>query len=168
MIACVDVGYSDAAARAACVAIAHWRDGEPAASHVEIVKDVQEYQPGEFYRRELPCIEAVLAKLDCSLDCIVVDGYVWLDEEKRKGLGAHLYDALAQSVPVIGVAKNAFKGSGHATELRRGGSSRPLYVTAVGIPIAQAVLNIGAMHGNHRFPTVLKHVDMLSRGNVSA
>lgn len=163
MIACIDVGYSESDARAACVVIKAWRDSRPTAEHVAIIRDVKEYEPGEFFRRELPCINAVLDKLEQSLTCIVVDGYVWLDEDDRPGLGAHLYESLDRKVPIIGVAKNRFKETEHATEIRRGTSARPLFVTAVGLPIAQAVVNIGNMHGPHRLPTILKRVDQLSR-----
>lgn len=163
-IACVDVGYTDSVARAACVVIDDWRASSLVAEHVANIHEVKEYQPGEFYRRELPCIQAVLAKLDQRPTCIVVDGYVWLDGNGRPGLGAHLYEAFGRKIPVIGVAKNPYKDTDHATELRRGTSDRPLYITAVGLPIAQAVLNIGAMHGPHRLPTILKRVDQLSRG----
>lgn len=164
MIACLDVGYTETAARAACVVIAHWRASSPVAEHMAKIHEVKEYQPGEFYRRELPCIQVVLAKLDQPPTYIVVDGYVWLDGNGRPGLGAHLYEALDRKIPVIGVAKNPFKETDHATELRRGESDRPLYITAVGLTIAQAVLNINAMHGPHRLPTILKRVDQLSRG----
>ncbi len=123
------------------------------------------YQPGEFYRRELPCIEAVLAKLPAPPTHIVVEGYVWLDGEHHPGLGAHLYNSLGHAIPVIVVAKNPYKQSCFATKLCRGNSTRPLYVTAVGLPIAQAVSNIAAMHGPNRFPSILKRVDHLSRGD---
>ena len=166
MIACLDVGYDDTAARAACVVIKNWRDSRPTAEHVAKIHKVKDYQPGEFYRRELPCIQAVLAKLKQPPTCIVVDGYVWLDGNLRPGLGAHLHEAFDRKVSVIGVAKNPFKDTDHATELRRGKSDRPPYITAAGVPIAQAVVNIGAMHGPHRLPTILKRTDQLSRQDL--
>ncbi|WP_419580190.1 endonuclease V [Stieleria magnilauensis] len=166
VIASLDVGYTDTVARAACVVINNWRASRPAAEHVAKIHEVKDYQPGEFYRRELPCIQAVLGKLNQPPTCIVVDGYVWLDANHRPGLGAHLYETLDREVPVIGVAKNPFKDTDHATELRRGKSDRPLYITAVGVPIAQAVVNIGAMHGPHRLPTILKRADQLSRQDL--
>ena len=110
-IACVDVFYADETARAACVVIADWGDARPANEWVVELSRVEDYQPGEFYRRELPCIQAVLAKLERTPDCIVVDGYVWLDAEMKPGLGAHLYNAMGRDVPVIGVAKNPFGGT---------------------------------------------------------
>ena len=163
MIACLDVKYGDSGARAACVVIAGWQDSQPAAEYVAKIHDFQDYKPGEFFRRELPCIHAVLEKLTAAPTCIVVDGYVWLDGDNRPGLGAHLYESLDRRVPIIGVAKNPFKETVYASELRRGSSARPLYITAVGLPMAQAVVNIGAMHGPHRIPTILKRVDQLSR-----
>ncbi|WP_146395587.1 hypothetical protein [Planctomycetes bacterium CA13] len=64
---------------------------------------------------------------------------------------------------VIGADKNSFQGTDHATELRRGNGDRSLYVSAVGVPIAQAVFNSDAMHGPNRLSTILKRVDQLSR-----
>ena len=83
VIACLDVGYTDTVARAACVVINNWRASRPAAAHVAKIHEVKDYQPGEFYRRELPCIQAVLGKLNQPPTCIVVDGYVWLDANHR-------------------------------------------------------------------------------------
>jgi deoxyribonuclease V len=169
-IACIDVGYTESESKpttaiAACVVINDWRYTSPMSEHVARVDEVQDYQPGEFYRRELPCIRAVVAELSSPPSFIVVDGYVWLDDESHPGLGAYLHQSLNETIPVIGVAKNPFKGSSHATELRRGGSDRPLYITSVGIPVTQAIGNIAAMHGPHRFPSILKRVDRLSRGD---
>ncbi len=165
-IACVDVGYSDSQARAACVVIRDWTDPAPAEEHVAIVDGVEDYQPGEFFRRELPCIQAVLGKIDHDIDCIVIDGYVWLDANGRPGLGAYLYESCDSQIPIVGVAKNSFKDHEHSVELLRGESQRPLYVTAAGLPLSEAVDNVQKMHGNHRVPTVLRRVDQLSRGEL--
>jgi len=167
-IACIDVGYTESESKpttavAACVVINEWRDASPASEYMVHLPEVQDYHPGEFYRRELPCIQAVLAQLSSPPKYVVVDGYVWLDNENHPGLGAYLYQSLGNETPVVGVAKNPFKRSEFATELRRGNSVRPLYITSVGIPVAQAVINIAAMHGPHRFPAILKRVDHLSR-----
>lgn len=167
-IACIDVGYietefGETSARAACVVIDDWADAVPTAEHVIEIESVRDYEPGQFYLRELPCIQAVVAKLNDQPEVIIVDGYVWLDGVSTPGLGAHLYKALRQETPVIGVAKNPFKQTGHATKLYRGGSSRPLFITAVGIPTAEAAAKIAAMHGPHRIPSILKRVDQLSR-----
>ncbi|EGF24926.1 hypothetical protein [Rhodopirellula baltica] len=60
-IACIDVGYTESESKpttaiAACVIISDWRDTASSSEHVVHLTDVQAYQPGEFYRRELPCI----------------------------------------------------------------------------------------------------------------
>lgn len=163
MIACVDVAYNADSATAACVCIEDWRDHKPTTEVVVHIKGIEVYQPGNFYLRELPCITAVLERLTTQLSYIVIDGYVWLDCNNLPGLGARLYEKLDGNVPVIGVAKSAFRGSEHAVSLRRGTSKRPLFITAVGIDTTQAVINIGAMHGSSRIPTVLTRVDQLSR-----
>lgn len=162
-IACIDVGYHDTGALAACVLIDDWADARASTEVIATIPKVEDYQPGEFYRRELPCIHSVLAMLEQLPSCIVVDGYVWLDGHERAGLGAHLFESLQSEVPVIGVAKNPFKGTDHAVQVFRGRSRRPLYVTAVGLTISQAEDYIQKMHGPHRLPTILKRVDQLSR-----
>lgn len=164
VIACIDVGYENESALAACVVISDWQAAESAAEYVERIDQIQDYEPGEFYRRELPCIQAVLNRLPQPPTCVVIDGYVWLDEHQRPGLGAYLHDLLHNEVPVIGVAKSAFRGSHHAATVRRGESERALFVTSMGISITDAVANIKSMHGPFRIPTILKRVDQLSRG----
>jgi deoxyribonuclease V len=163
MIACIDVGYDEDAAVAACVCIQGWRDHEPLTEFKVCIPTIQDYEPGKFYLRELPCVMAVLEQLATPPSCIVIDGYVWLDANNLPGLGARLHDRLNGSVPVIGVAKSTFRGSEHAATLCRGKSKRPLFITSVGIAKAQAVINIGAMHGANRIPTMLARADRLSR-----
>jgi deoxyribonuclease V len=163
MIACVDVDYRDTEAVAACILFRSWADDSGAAELVEHIGRVEPYQPGQFYRRELPCLLAVLAKASVPLEAVVVDGYVWLGGEDAPGLGAHLYAALAGTVPVIGVAKTHFAGVRAARPVLRGGSRRPLYVTAAGIEAEEAARQITRMHGSFRIPTLLKRVDQLCR-----
>src|SRR5262249_33757025 len=110
MFACVDVDYRDTGAVAACVLFREWTDGAPAAEVVERLARLEAYEPGQLYRRELPCLLAVLSKVHDPLQAVVVDGYVWLGGEDRPGLGWHLYAALGESLPVIGVAKSYFEG----------------------------------------------------------
>ena len=105
MLACVEVGYNDSVARAACVIFEDWEDADPSGEQTLDIEQVEPYIPGQICWRELPCLLAVLGQLPESPDIIVADGYVWLDDKDRKGLGHHLYDALQQSVPVIGLAK---------------------------------------------------------------
>ncbi len=165
MIACVDVAYHDLDASAACVLFRHWIDAKGEREIVTKVGKVEEYQSGRFYRRELPCLLAVLAMVAEPLEAVIVDGYVWLGEG-APGLGALLYEALGSSVAVIGVAKSRFDGATAAVPVLRGGSSRPLFVTAAGMDLLVAARHIQAMQGAHRIPTLLKRADRLSRGLI--
>jgi deoxyribonuclease V len=164
MLACVDVDYRDHEAVAACVLFRAWTDGASAAEVVEHVARVEPYQPGQFYRRELPCLLAVLGRIPVPPEAVVVDGYVWLGDETTPGLGGHLYAALGQAVPVIGVAKTRFAGAVAARPVVRGTSRRPLWVTAAGIDADTAARHVAGMHGPFRIPTLLKRVDQLCRG----
>ncbi len=64
---------------------------------------------------------------------------------------------------MIGVAKSAFRGATHAIAVRRGTSSRPLYITAAGMPRADAADLIKHMAGPHRLPNALRRADTLAR-----
>jgi deoxyribonuclease V len=126
------------------------------------VADVPPYRPGEFYLRELPPVRAVLARLhDQDLGLIVVDGYVDLDPAGRPGLGAYVHDEFG--VPVIGVAKSAFRSATHAIPVLRGVSARPLFVTAAGMPGTAAAELVRSMAGAFRLPEALRRVDALAR-----
>ena len=159
MIGCVDVDYQPDRVTAACVG-AEWAD-EIAAIEVVVRTPgaAADYEPGAFYQRELPYLRGVLARMP-ALEAILVDAYVWLGPE-RPGLGWHLHRELG--VPVIGVAKNPFVGA-EAIEVTRGASARPLYVTAIGLAVADAAARVRDMHGEHRIPTLLGRVDGLARG----
>lgn len=163
MMLAVDVHYGAEGATAAGVAFEDWASSAPASSFVSHLPAVAEYRPGAFYERELPCLLSLLQQSGLQPDCILVDGYVYLDGHARPGLGKHLFDALNGRIPVIGVAKTAFDGIGPEFQILRGSSRRPLYVTCAGesLPIAKA--KVQAMHGAHRMPTLLKAVDRLSR-----
>jgi len=158
----VDVHYlDDASARAAVVAAHDQRFSVISYSDTAMVSVEAPYQPGAFYRRELPPLRAVIP-MSVRLSLIVVDGYVNLDPEGRPGLGHHVHDEFG--VPVIGVAKTAFQTATHAAQVVRGRSTRPLYVTAAGMPIAEAAQIVGEMAGKFRLPAALKLADRLARG----
>lgn len=169
MIAALDVDYRGEAgaehAVAACVLFEGWQAAEPAREWTVTVERVAPYLPGEFYRRELPCLLAALADVTEPLECVVIDGYVWLGKVgERPGLGAKLYDELGGRVPVVGVAKNPFEGARAQVMVHRGGSDRPLFLTSVGIDRGEAVQRVQSMHGEHRLPTLLARADALCRG----
>jgi deoxyribonuclease V len=124
------------------------------------VPQVEPYRPGEFYLRELPPLRAVLDGLG-EMTLLVVDGFADLDPDGRPGLGARVHAEFA--VPVIGVAKTAFRTATHAIPVLRGTSARPLYVTAAGLPLADAADLVRRMAGPHRMPTALRRADTLAR-----
>jgi deoxyribonuclease V len=163
MIACVDVDYRDDTAIAACVVFRDWADAASVTEHVRRMEHVEPYQPGQFYKREMPCLLAVLAEAAEPLETVVVDGYVWLADENTPGLGAHLFEALDEAIPVVGVAKTRFASARAARPVLRGDSQRPLFVTAVGMDVETAAEHVRAMHGEFRIPTLLKRVDHLCR-----
>ncbi len=166
MIACVDVDYRDAGATAAALLFQDWSDEQPVEEIVIPIDRVEPYEPGQFYRRELPCLRAVLAAARTKPRIIIIDGYVWLGDEQHPGLGAHLFAAMGREAAVIGVAKTKFVGAGLAEEVRRGTSQSPLYITAAGLEPAEAARRIREMRGPFRIPTLLRRVDQLCRGRV--
>lgn len=164
MIAAIDVDYSDSAgARTAAVIFADFEDSKPYAEYRIDLRHIAPYVPGEFYRRELPCILELLSQIKEKIDTVIIDGYVSLGE--RPGLGMHLSQAMNHSVTVIGVAKSKFEGS-DPKEVIRGNSKNPLYVTSYGIDSDVAAQKIQSMHGPYRIPTLLKRVDRLSKWNA--
>lgn len=162
MIAALDVQYDEATALVAAVAFEDWPDAKPTLWWTTRVSGIEPYVPGQFYKRELPCLQAVLAMAPCDIDLVVVDGHVWLDNG-QPGLGHHLHMALLKQVPIIGVAKRRYN-KGQAAEVLRGDSEKPLFVTAIGMHESVAVAHIQSMHGPYRIPTLLKRVDALARG----
>jgi len=165
MYACFDVDYRENRARSACVVFDEWTDEVERARYSVELDVPAPYTPGALFERELPCLLAVLETVSerAQLRGLIVDGYAWLDSaQTRAGLGAHLWSALECSLPVIGVAKNPFADAG-AIELLRGQSAKPLYVTGAGIATSDAADRIAKMAGEFRIPTLLRHVDQLSR-----
>jgi deoxyribonuclease V len=170
VLACVDVSYREGAAIGGCVLFRAWTDARPAKELVVRTGPADPYRPGEFYRRELPLILAVLERVDVPLEAIVIDAYVWLGN--RPGLGARLFEALDERAAVVGVAKTAWgepatsEGSSDARRtipVRRGRADKPLYVTAAGMDVLLAAALVAGMHGPHRIPTLIKAVDRLVR-----
>lgn len=160
VIVALDVDYREDRVVTACVGFVAWPDAAASFEKTNLsMFPPAEYEPGSFYKRELPYLLAILEGL--APDIIVVDGFVTLDHG-TKGLGAHLRDALDVQPIVIGVAKRPWRRvAGIAIE--RGDSKAPLHVTALGIDVAEAAKHVVEMHGPHRTPTLLKRVDRLAR-----
>jgi deoxyribonuclease V len=155
----VDVDYRDNFAVAAGILIQDWSSTECAVITVKI-SEVEPYIPGEFYKRELPCILEVLKFVNVSLGCIVVDGYVYLGEKTHDGLGAHLHKAT--NIPVIGVGKTYFAGTLDDTKVFRN-NAKPIYVTSIGGDAEAAKWCIETMAGDFRIPGMLKFADHVCR-----
>ncbi len=164
MIVVIDVDYKDTTANTAALVFENFSDNSPLSNYTKIIENIAEYQAGEFYKRELPCILEILKIVKEKIDLIIVDGYVWLDSDKNPGLGGHLYESLNNKTPIIGVVKRSFHAEN--TEMRkiyRGQSTKPLYITSEGIELKKSADLILNMHGNYRIPTLLKKVDQLCR-----
>ena len=166
MIYCFDTYYKDDYANTAVIGIENWNSETPDFELTEITKNIQEYESGAFYKRELPCLLSIINKipLDSKNDILLIDGYVVLSDEGKLGLGGYLFNELKGEIPVIGVAKNNFHTLNKLKkEILRGNSKKPLYATALGIDLEKASFHILNMHGEYRMPTILKEVDSFSR-----
>lgn len=167
MILALDTHYSDEKAKTVGVLFEQWTDESALEVFEDITSNPPEYEPGQFYKRELPCILNLLKKTPIhKLTYLVIDGYVFLNDDTSPGLGAYLYNELEQSVPVIGVAKSNYSGLEHQrTKILRGESDKPLFITSAGIEHHLAASFIASMHGHYRIPTLLKLADQIARGN---
>ena len=161
----IDVGYNESKANAASLSFQNWDDSSPTDSKKILLENIADYEPGKFYLRELPCILESLNQYDLDkVDTIIIDGFVWLNSEKKPGLGAYLFEKLDGKIPIIGVAKRKFHGENSFMKMiKRGESKNPLFITAEGIEVSKAAELIRNMDGEFRIPTLLKAVDQLSR-----
>ena len=165
MYLALDVHYKNNYAKSVGLTFLTKDDEAPLNTFIETIKDVAPYQPGEFYKRELPCLLQIIAKVDLNqIDAILVDGHVYVDNDGQFGLGGYLYQALDEKVPVIGIAKRAFYANTKTVvEVVRGTSKNPLHISAIGMPLETATQLIKTMHGNHRHPTLLKTLDTITK-----
>ena len=171
MILAFDTYYFEDKAKTVCVLFEHWQDAVPLQIYDEVLTGIEPYQSGLFYKRELPCILSLLhrvkAQIQQTITAIVIDGFVFLDDQGKLGLGAHLYhhlEQLGQAVPVIGVAKSGFyDNTKNVLELLRGKSKKPLYITAIEMDIQRAFECVQEMHGAYRMPTLLQVLDIETR-----
>ena len=119
------------------------------AERTEVLAGVLPYRPGEFYLRELPPLRAVLHCIG-GLGLLVAGGYADPGPDGRPGLGAYAHAEFG--IPVIGVAKSAFRTATHAVPVLRGTSARPLFVTAAGMARTEAADLARHMAGRYRLP----------------
>lgn len=165
MIIAIDVYYKNGRAKSVSIEFDNWTDEQPTQIHTVELDGIAEYVPGEFYKRELPCILKVLKKSDLSsVEAIVVDSYVQLDDDGKLGLGGYLYHHLEEQIPVIGVAKKKFHTLNKlGAAVLRGESKKPLYVTAAGMELEEAANKVQGMAGEFRFPELLKILDGVTK-----
>jgi deoxyribonuclease V len=152
----LDVNYENRVVGA--IGFQNWSDTEISFQSKISISDIKPYKSGAFYERELPFLLKIVQELK-NVEVLIVDGYVWLGSESRAGLGKRLYSALNFSIPIIGVAKSKFSGTPESCQVFRGKSSKPLYVTSIGIDLEKAKEYILEMSGEYRIPTLIKRVD---------
>ena len=162
MIIAIDVHYRAEIAKAVSIEFDDWQASEPSQTHIMEIGKTAAYVPGQFYKRELPCILAILKLSDLSkVDLIIVDGYVFLDDSGKRGLGAYLFDALDRKIPIVGVAKRSFHSIDKLViPIKRGESKNPLYITCQGADLTEMAARVKDMHGDYRIPTLLKILDV--------
>lgn len=168
MILAFDTYYFENNAKTVCLAFGNWSDPKELDIFSETLENVNEYIPGELYKREMPCILSLLQKIDYpNIEAIIIDGFVFLDDNGKLGLGGHLYEALNQKIPIIGVAKSNFATINRKKkELYRGQSNNPLYITSIGIDLDNATEKIRSMCGQYRMPALLKELDKLTKNGL--
>ena len=168
MILAFDTHYFNKKAKTVCVTFSTWNSDTPDTIEYELLEGISPYEPGAFYKRELPCILSLLERFDLSkVKYIVVDGYVLLDDEGKLGLGGHLFEKLNQSIPIIGVAKSKFNANElNSKALLRGASKNPLYISAIGIGLDEAYEFIKSMDGEYRMPTLLQILDTQTKERI--
>ena len=167
-IACLDAAYDRTAAAVAGALIRSW-DAECASQMLvrRFGGSSGSYEPGAFYKRELPLLLSIISDFDRPIEVIVIDGYVWLDANGLPGLGGHLFSSLERRIPVVGIAKTRFRNDSWSISVLRGESRRPLFITSAGIQAREAAECVRRMHGDYRIPTILNIVDRAAREGLA-
>lgn len=160
MTLAVDVHYKETYSKAVGV-LFNWEDEIPNEIETTIINEVAEYESGQFYKRELPCILKLLEKIDLKkVECIIVDGHVYVNNDKTFGLGGHLYKSLNEKMPIIGVAKKSFINTDEVSfPIYRGQSKAPLFVSSIGVENDFTIKKIIEMKGKFRIPAILQILD---------
>lgn len=166
LIAAADVHYRENKAVGVIVLFSEWESEKiHSFEKLEFSGEYSEYIPGEFYKRELPILQSLYEKIrSTELEAFIVDGYVFLGKEEKPGLGYYVYQMLGSAIPVIGAAKSRFReNSENCRELFRGKSSKPIYITSVGITAEDALNKIQRMKGDFRMPDILSKLDRMTK-----
>ena len=98
MIVAIDVHYRETYIKAVAIEFEDWTTDYPTKINQVILPEIAPYIPGQFYKRELPCITKVLEQSNLLvIETIIIDGYVTLDNLEKSGLGQYLYEYLEKS-----------------------------------------------------------------------
>ncbi len=98
------------------------------------------------------------------MEAIIIDGHIYVDNDRKYGLGGHLYEALDKKIPIIGMAKTSFQSNTETVvEILRGESKNPLFVSAIGLKKEVAANHIKNMFGDYRLPYLLKLMDQITK-----
>lgn len=161
MVLAIDVHYREDIAKAVGV-LFEWTDTVSTQIFTEYIDEIEEYIPGQFYKRELPCILKIIGKIDLSLvEVIIIDGHVFIDNNQSYGLGGYLWKALNKTKPIVGIAKKAFYNTEQVTyPIYRGNSKIPLYISSIGIDTILMQTLVKNMYGEYRIPSILKQLDV--------
>ncbi|HEY6142185.1 MAG TPA: endonuclease V [Flavobacterium sp.] len=164
MILAIDVYYKENEAKVVAV-LFNWENETPQSIVIDEIRGIEDYVSGEFYKRELPCIESILQKVDLNdIEAVIIDGHIYVDDDGTFGLGGYTWESLVKKIPVIGVAKTSFfRNKNTVKEVFRGESKKPLYVSSIGIDLDIATNLIKKMHGDYRIPTILKELDRITK-----
>ena len=167
MILIIDGDYNDVnkTAHMAGVLLNQHTDSEIAGFITADIKNIAKYESGSFYKRELQGVKAIIDKLNyTNIDLIIVDGFAKFDDGIHQSLGEYvnkMYD-----ITVIGVAKKWCDFCKvENTEIYRGISNNPLFVTTVGGNNEQSKTIIKEMFGDNRIPYAIKLADSFARKN---
>ncbi len=127
-----------------------------------MVHDIADYVPGQFYKRELQSVEAIIDQLKVEdIDLIVVDGYADSGTTEH-ALGTFVFEKY--QIPVIGIGKNKYDRCILTDlEVYRGESKKPLYVTSKGMDNEEAKRLVKNMAGEFRLPYFVKYADNRAR-----
>jgi deoxyribonuclease V len=167
-IACFDAAYARTAAAVAGALIPSWDAGGPSQMRVRRFDGPpRNYEPGAFYKRELPLLLSIISDFERPIEVIVIDGYVWLDANGLPGLGGHLFSSLGGRIPVVGIAKTRYQNDTWSIPVLRGESRQPLFITSAGTQAREAAECVRRMHGDYRIPTILKIVDRAAREELA-
>jgi len=168
----IDTYYTEENAYTVGVFFSQWDDTEPLKITKRTTKPEFPYIPGEFYKRELPCIMDLLGGVDFdSLSTIIVDGFIRIEKDGIlvPGLGEHLYDEVKDwNISIIGVAKSKFDGCERwSVPIIRKAGSKPIYVQGIGrYTDDMAASLIKGMAGSNKLPTLLRLLDQETKNII--